>query len=94
MKKKVYFCRDGQQVGAKAYARALDKDRVSHRGTPCLDGQASRDSANPEQKGDNLVAATKLPCLWFQYEPGKSVYIFSMAKQTCLQIQLMKRKSV
>lgn len=90
----VYFCRDRQQVGAKAYAWALDKDRVSHRGTPCLDGQTSRGSANPERKGDNWVAITKKPCLWFQYESGKSVYIFSMAKQTCLLIQLMKRKSV
>lgn len=47
MRKKHYLCTAEQEMGAKAYASAPDKDKVSHRGTPCLAEQKSGGSANP-----------------------------------------------
>ncbi len=47
MRKIHYLCTAEQKMGAKAYASAPDKDKVSHRGTPCLAEQKSKGSANP-----------------------------------------------
>ena len=45
-----YLCKAEQQVRAKAYASAPDKDRMPHPGAPCLAEQASTGSASPARR--------------------------------------------
>ena len=57
-----YLCKTEQQVRAKAHAGAPDKDKVPHRGAPCLTEQASPGSASPARR------TTALRCLPYQHE--------------------------
>lgn len=59
MRKKHYLCTAEQEMGAKAYASAPDKDKVSHRGTPCLAEQKSGGSANPAGVSVNKNSVAK-----------------------------------
>ena len=65
-----YLCKTKQQARAQAHAGAPDKDKVPHRGAPCLTKQASPGSASPARR------TTALRCLPYQYEQKRSDYYF------------------
>lgn len=67
-----YLCNTEQLVRAKAHAGAPDKDKVPHRGAPCLTEQASPGSASPARR------TTALRCLPYQHEQKRSDYYFRM----------------
>ena len=69
-----YLCKAGQQVRAKAYASAPDKDRMPHPGAPCLAEQASTGSASPARRLSTESAQLTLLCLLYQQDLGRSDY--------------------
>lgn len=69
-----YLCKAEQQVRAKAYASAPDKDRMPHPGAPCLAEQASTGSASPARRLSTESAQLTLLCLLYQQDLGRSDY--------------------